>query len=339
MNTKIVKSAVIGCGMISKNHFKALQNLQNVQCLVACDCKPERARQACETYGLPSVETDYRKVLENPDIEVVHLCLPHYLHAPIAIEALEHGKHVLCEKPMALCKRDAERMIAARDHAGKALGICFQNRYNAPSRYMKELVDSGSLGRILGGRGAVFWNRNPEYYTQSDWRGTLDKEGGSALENQAIHTFDLLQWLTVPIRSVRANCSTKRLEGIIETEDTCDVFMTGSAGERFVFFCSNCYIKNAPVELEIVGEKGNIHMIGNVVTTEQNGQTTTRDFTSGTVYGKDYWGSGHGFLIEDFYQKLAKGERFPISGEEAIVSVKLLDAVYDSARTGRTIRL
>ena len=304
MNTKIVKSAVIGCGMISKNHFKALQNLQNVQCLVACDCKPERARQACETYGLPSVETDYRKVLENPDIEVVHLCLPHYLHAPIAIEALEHGKHVLCEKPMALCKRDAERMIAARDHAGKALGICFQNRYNASSRYMKELVDSGSLGRILGGRGAVFWNRNPEYYTQSDWRGTLDKEGGSALENQA-----------------------------------CDVFMTGSAGERFVFFCSNCYIKNAPVELEIVGEKGNIHMIGNVVTTEQNGQTTTRDFTSGTVYGKDYWGSGHGFLIEDFYQKLAKGERFPISGEEAIVSVKLLDAVYDSARTGRTIRL
>ena len=185
---KTFKTAVIGCGMISKNHFKALKNVQNAECIVACDCKAERARAAAETYGIPAIETDYHKVLENPEVDVVHICLPHYLHAQVAMEAMEHGKHVLCEKPMALSPEDAQKMIEVRDRTGTVLGICFQNRYNDASKYMRALVDSGKMGKVLGARGAVFWNRNPEYYTGSDWRGTLDKEGGSALENQAIHT-------------------------------------------------------------------------------------------------------------------------------------------------------
>ena len=325
--------------MISKNHFKALKNVQNAECIVACDCKPERARAAAETYGIPAIETDYHKVLENPEVDVVHICLPHYLHAQVAMEAMEHGKHVLCEKPMALSPEDAQKMIEVRDRTGTVLGICFQNRYNDASKYMRTLMDSGKMGKVLGARGAVCWNRNPEYYTGSDWRGTLDKEGGSALENQAIHTFDLMQWLTVPIRTVEASCSTKRLKGVIETEDTCDVFMTGPDGERFIFYCTNCYVKNAPVELEIVCENGSIRMVGNLVTTELDGKTETKDFSSGTVFGKDYWGSGHGFLIEDYYNKLASGERFPISGEEAIVSVQLLHAVYTSAKNHSVISL
>ena len=113
---------------------------------------------------------------------------------------------------------------------------------------------------------------------------------------------------------------------------------TGIANTR-LFYCSNCYVANAPVELEILCEKGSVRMVGNLVTTERNGQKETRDFSSGTVLGKDYWGSGHGFLIEDYYKKLAAGERFPISGEEAIVSVRLLHAVYASSRTGQVIRL
>ena len=336
---KMFNTAVIGCGLISKNHFKALKNVENARCIAACDIKPERAAAAAETYGIPRTETDYHKVLEDPEVDVIHICLPHYLHAQVAIEALEHGKHVLCEKPMALDPADAERMIEARDKSGKALGICFQNRYNDSSKYMRALMDSGKLGKIIGARGSVVWNRNPEYYTGSDWRGTLDKEGGSALENQAIHTFDLLQWLTVPIKTLEATCTTKRHKGVIETEDTCDIYMTGPNGERLLFYCSNCYVTNSPVELEIICENGSIKMVGNVVTTELNGQKETKDFSSGTVLGKDYWGSGHGFLIEDYYKKLETGERFPISGEEAIVSVKLLHAVYTSSKTHSVIHL
>lgn len=331
------KVAIIGCGLISKNHYKALKNVENAECVIACDMRPERAQEAMELYGIPAMETDYHKVLENPDIDVVHICLPHHLHAQVAIEAMQHGKHVLCEKPMALDPADAERMMEVQRESGVRLGICFQNRYNDSSKYIRSLMDSGRMGKVIGARGSVVWNRNPEYYTGSDWRGTLDKEGGSALENQAIHTFDLLQWLTVPVKTVQASCTTKRHKGVIETEDTCDVYMTGENGERLLFYCSNCYVKNSPVELEIICENGSVRMVGNLVTTELDGKVETQDFSSGTVFGKDYWGSGHGFLIEDYYKRLESGEPFPIGPEEAIVSVRLLHAVYESARTNSVI--
>lgn len=150
---------------------------------------------------------------------------------------------------------------------------------------------------------------------------------------------EILKQNLVTTRVFQPVVQGKRHKGVIETEDTCDVFMTGPNGERLVFFCTNCYVKNAPVELEIVCENGSIRMVGNLVTTELDGKTETKDFSSGTVFGKDYWGSGHGFLIEDYYTKLAVGERFPVSGEEAIVSTRLLHAVYSSAKNHEVIRL
>lgn len=332
-------AAIIGCGLISKNHFKALRNIENAEVLTACDFKQERAEEAQKTYGIPRIETDYRKVLEDPEIDVVHICLPHDLHAEVSIAALRAGKAVLSEKPMAITTADAERIRSAVQETGGIYGVCFQNRYNESSRYMREIVDSGKLGKLQGGRGAVVWNRKEEYYRNSDWRGTLSHEGGSALINQAIHTLDLLQWLTVPVKKVEASISTKRLKGVIETEDSVDVLMQGAQDERLLFYASNCYVMNSPVELEIVGENGSLHMVGNIVTTNVSGVSETRDFTSGTVLGKDYWGSGHGDLIRDFYEKLDTGERFPIGFEEAMTSVKLVEAIYTSGREDRVVEM
>lgn len=336
---KELHAAVIGCGLISKNHLKALKNVKQASCTAVCDIEREKAEKAAEQYGIAKIYTDYHEMLADPDIDVVHICTPHFLHAQMAVDALRAGKHVLCEKPMALSEEDAKAMMAARDEAGKQLAVCFQNRYNEASVYMKELLESGRLGKVLGARGQVTWNRKPEYYTQSPWRGRWATEGGGVLINQAIHTFDLLQWLTVPVKTVEAQISTMRLKGAIEVEDTADILMTGPEGERLLFYASNCYVKNAPVELEIVCDQGSVKMTGNVVVTEENGQITTKDYSSGTVFGKDYWGSGHGFLIDDFYRCIQSGEKFPVGGEEAIVSVRLLEAVYRSAKEGIAVKI
>jgi len=336
---KELHAAVIGCGLISKNHLKALKNVMQARCVAVCDIEREKAEEAAKTYGIGKIYTDYHELLADPDIDVVHICTPHFLHAQMAEDAFHAGKHVLCEKPMALSSDDARRMIAARDAAGKQLAVCFQNRYNEASIYMKGLMESGRLGAVLGGRGQVTWNRKAEYYTQSPWRGRWATEGGGVLINQAIHTFDLLKWLTVPVKTVEARISTMRLKEAIEVEDTADILMTGEHGERLLFYASNCYVKNAPVELEIICERGSVKMTGNVVTTEEDGQVTSKDYSSGSILGKDYWGSGHGFLISDFYRCIQSGERFPVSGEEAIVSVELLEAVYRSAREGRPVSL
>ncbi len=336
---KKLRTAVIGCGLISKNHLKALRNVENAECTAVCDIDHARADEAAKTYGIGKVYYDYREMLKDGEIDAVHICTPHYLHAQMAIDALNAGKHVLCEKPMALTAEDAAAMIEARDRAGRQLGICFQNRYNESSVQIKKTLDSGVLGEVIGARGQVTWDRKPEYYTNSPWRGRWATEGGGVLINQAIHTFDLLQWLTCRISTVEAGIATRRLKEAIEVEDTVDILMTGEKGQRILFYASNCYVKNAPVELEIICEHGSIKMVGNTVTTEHDGEVTTEDYTSGTVLGKDYWGSGHGYLIEDFYRCIEENRPFPVSGEEAIVSVKLLQAVYTSGREHRVVTL
>lgn len=336
---KELKSAVIGCGLIVKNHLKALKNIEYAACEAVCDIVPRKAQETGEAYGIPGVYTDYHELLKRPDIDVIHICTPHYLHARMAVDALEAGKHVLCEKPMALTVEDARRMIAARDRSKKQLGICFQNRYNEASVYMKDLIDSKKLGQVVGARGQVTWNRNPEYYTTSSWRGRWAMEGGGVLINQAIHTFDLLQWLAGPVASVEAGIATRRLKEAIEVEDTVDIYMTGMEGQRMLFYASNCYVKNAPVELEIVCERGTVKMTGNVVMTECEGESATKDYSSGTVLGKDYWGSGHGFLIEDFYRCIQEEQPFQVGAEEAMESVRLLNAVYQSAKEGTVVSL
>lgn len=334
-----MKTAIIGCGLISKNHLKAMKNVEGAECVAVCDIDREKAIRAQEEYGIPYVYENYKEMLQNEEIDVVHVCTPHHLHAQMAIDALQAGKHVLCEKPMALTKADALAMKEARDASGKYLGICFQNRYNEASVYMKQIMTEGRLGKLVGARGQVTWNRKPEYYTTSPWRGRWATEGGGVLINQAIHTFDLVQWLTCPMKTVEATISTKRLKEAIEVEDSVDIMMTGEHGERILFYASNCYVKNAPVELEIIGEKGSLKLIGNIVTTDVDGEITTKDYSSGTILGKDYWGSGHGFLIADFYRCIEQGDTFPVSAEEALVSVELLEAVYRSGREGCVVEL
>lgn len=336
--SKIKQTAVIGCGLISKNHLKAMKNVTTAEVAAVCDIDREKAEKTAAEYGIAKVYDDYRQILQDESIDAVHICTPHYLHSQMAIDSLNAGKHVLCEKPMALSTADAALMKEARDKAGKQLAICFQNRYNEASVYMKQLMDSGKLGKLLGARGQVTWNRKPEYYATSPWRGRWATEGGGVLINQAIHTFDLLQWLTCDMKTVEASISTKRLKDAIEVEDTVDVLMTGPDGERILFYASNCYVKNAPVELEIIGENGSLKMIGNQVFTELDGKIEAHDYSSGVVLGKDYWGSGHGFLIQDFYDCIETGRAFPISAEEAAVSVKLLEAIYTSGKTGAVIR-
>lgn len=329
--------AVIGCGLISNNHLKAIKNVEGVVCAAVCDIVPEKADTAAQTYGVGKVETDYHRLLMDPEIDVIHICTPHFLHAQMAVDALNAGKHVLCEKPMALSVRDARGMITAQEQSGRQLGICFQNRYNEASVQMKKLLDSGELGKIVGARGIVMWDRKPAYYTDTPWRGLWETAGGGVLINQAIHTFDLLQWMAGKVNKVEASISTKRLRDVIEVEDTVDVLMTGENGRRFLFYTTNCYVKNAPVELEIICEKGSVKMTGNVVTTEKEGKVSSADYSSGTILGKDYWGSGHGLLIDDFYRCIRTGEKFPVDGREALTSVRLLEAVYESGKSGRPV--
>lgn len=147
-----VKVGIIGCGGIAnQKHFPALSGAADRVDIVAfCDLIPERAEESAKKYGAPGAKTyiDYRELLADPDIEIVHVLTPNVSHCEITVAALEAGKHVMCEKPMAATAKDAEKMMAAHKQSGKLLTIGYQNRYRPDSMALKKLCDDGELGDI-----------------------------------------------------------------------------------------------------------------------------------------------------------------------------------------------
>lgn len=335
-NTKIFKVAIIGCGAIHSVHADAIISCPNTKLAAVVDIDPEKAKASSEKYNC-RYYMDYEEVLKDKSIDAVHICTPHYLHAPMALAAMEHGKHVLVEKPMAIKPEDARKMIAKSEATGMSLGICFQNRYNSNSVRIKKFVDSGEGGRILGARAFVTWDRDENYYASAAWRGTWAMEGGGVLINQSIHTLDLLQWFIGDIEKLKASIDTRRLKGVIEVEDTAEAAITFKDGATALFYATNCYCANSPIMLELVLEKALIRLEDDLSIKHENGNIERYSELDTATGEKAYWGCSHTKLITDFYSKLAAGNKFQVDGSEAIKAIKILDAIYSSHKSGQYV--
>ena len=138
------KTALIGCGAIHEAHADALKDSSFAELRTVVDIDEERAARSAAHYGC-GYALDYHEVLKDPEIEVVHLCTPHYLHAPMTVDALRAGKHVLTEKPMGISVEQCEAMVRASEETGRQLGVCFQNRYNSTYLALRELVRLDAL--------------------------------------------------------------------------------------------------------------------------------------------------------------------------------------------------
>ena len=149
--------------------------------------------------------------------------------------------------------------------------------------------------------------------------------------NQAIHTLDLLKWLSGGFELKESTMSAKRLSAEIETEDTCDILLENKDCGRFLFYCSNCGIANLPVQIHLMLEKGEMHMDGARLTIKGPEGVRLEDYTTEVKVGKDYWGSGHGALIENFYSQLAKGAQPLISPEDGMETTRLMEEAYLSS--------
>ena len=192
---RIVNIGIIGCGGIANGkHMPSLKKIPNVRMIAFCDVIPERAEKAAQDYGVPGakVYTDYRELLKNPEIEVVHVLTPNREHADMTIDALYAGKHVMCEKPMAKTAADARRMVEAAKATGKKLTIGYQHRQKAQSIYAKEYIDTGALGEIYYANCLAIRRRGTP-----NWGVFLNEEeqGGGPVIDIATHSLDLTLYL------------------------------------------------------------------------------------------------------------------------------------------------
>ncbi len=343
-----LRAAVVGYGNIGPVHARAIASLSGARLAAVCDIDPKRleaaaADLAASPGGLGDValSADFSGLLAS-GVDVVHLCTPHYLHAPMAAQALRAGCHVLLEKPLALDLEEAEELESVWKASGKALGLCFQNRYRPSVIEAKRILDGGEYGGLLGIRAVVAWNRDAAYYSRGGaWKGRWATEGGGVLINQAIHSIDLVQWLGGGCSSAAGIGGNLGLAGAIEVEDTAVVAMRLSGGARGILFATNGYIEDAPVEIELVCEGARLRLAEGLRVEERGGSGRAAalaflDDLAPVDAARAYWGGGHLALIADFYGCVRDGRPFALDPTEGKKTIAILDAVY--AAIGRPKR-
>lgn len=337
-----MKIALIGCGGISECHLEAIKRLEESGAKLACvaDIIKQRAEKATEKYG-GRAYTNYLEMLDFEKPDVVHICTPHYLHAQMAIQALNRQINVVLEKPCAISNEELALLKEAQKNSSAKIGVCFQNRYNPSVKFAKNLLDSKKYGEAKSARAIVTWRRDADYYASGAWRGTWSEEGGGVLINQAIHSHDLMMYLYgKKTKTVDGKISNFHLKNEIEVEDTASVYFTFEDSSRAVYFATNAAGSSTDPIIEIQCENAALRIEGsNVFEITNEIKCIFSNNDEQELVGKKEWGDSHTLLIKDFYECVEKNEPFWLDVFQASRAVEELLAAYESSKTGKQIKL
>lgn len=330
-----IRFGIVGCGRIAQRHA---EHIDKKGCLVAvCDSIAAKADELAEKYCAKPYYSINELLNAKEAMDVVSICSPNGLHARHAIEALNAGYHVLCEKPMALSVTDCGEMIKAAERSNRRLFAIKQNRFNPPVEAVKRALDEGRLGKILSIQLSCFWNRNPDYY-QNSWKGTLDLDGGT-LYTQFSHFIDLLYWMVGDVKAVKAIMANYAHKGIIEFEDTGVIlleFFNGAIGT--VNYTVNSYQRNMEGSLTIFGEKGTVKIGGqylNELEYQQIENYKIENLPPGNKannYGT-YQGSmsNHDKVYDNLIAVLQNNASISTSSFEGLKTVEIIERIYKEA--------
>jgi UDP-N-acetyl-2-amino-2-deoxyglucuronate dehydrogenase len=333
---KKLKFAIVGCGRIAARHAEQIKRFGILNAV--CDNIESKAIQLGEKYN-SRVYTDLDDLINKEnELDVVSVCTPNGLHAQHSIKALRKNLHVLCEKPMAISVFDCGQMIEESEKANRHLFIVKQNRYNPPVIAVKKAIEENRLGKILSVQLNCFWNRNAEYYTQSDWKGTKQLDGGT-LYTQFSHFIDLVYWILGDILRVEAITKNLNHNNIIEFEDTGVVIMefyNGIIGT--LNYTVNSFEKNMEGSLTIFGENGTVKIGGQYLNKLEYQNIKNYKITDIPIgnpannYG-NYVGSmsNHDKVYENVIDVLTNNGTIGTNGFEGLKTVEIIDKIYKAA--------
>lgn len=329
------KAAIIGMGVISSIHLAAIESNPDITLVAVCDTDEGRRSEA--PAGVPFY-TDYKTMILEVRPDVVHICLPHYLHVPVAMEAAKLGAHVFCEKPMAMnAGEGAEFAAFEAAHPDIHIGICLQNRFNESVEMLKGLIDGGEYGKVTGIRGTVPWYREKEYYEVQPWRGKWDTAGGGCMINQAVHTLDLMYHLCGEIKDLKASVA-QLLDYGIEVEDTVAAALSFANGARGMFLATIANYTNESVQISVQLEKASFLIMDNILyRIREDGSKELLCEDAKLPGTKFYYGASHSKLINLFYEALENNSQNFLHVHEALMSIRLIDAIQESGRTGNRV--
>lgn len=333
----MMKAALVGFGTISAVHIDAIATNPGMELVAICDINEALAAKV--PAGV-KFYTDYKKMVEEVKPDVVHNLLPHYLHFPVTKELVEMGCNVFCEKPIALNSMQAQQFCELEQaHPEVKIGVCLQNRMNETTEALKQIIDSGEYGKIVGIRGFVPWRRDENYYNAQPWRGKWKYAGGGSMINQSLHTLDLLYFLGGDISRLHAVVGQTN-EYNVEVEGDVVARLEFANGANGLFFATNNNWTNESVQIRVAMEKGIFHIEDNTLfKIEANGERSVICKAPRLEGIKFYYGASHARLIARFYKAVADNTDDYIHISEGAMIVKLMDSIFRSANTGRLVEV
>ncbi|MDO4575796.1 MAG: Gfo/Idh/MocA family oxidoreductase [Planctomycetia bacterium] len=340
---------IIGCGMISNFHAKAIQSLPNAR-LVACfDVFEASAQRLSEATGCRAY-TKLEDFLADPELEIVTIGTPSGAHLDPAVAAAKAGKHVIVEKPLEITLARCDEIIRVCRENGVKLATVFHSRFHDSSMAMKNAIESGKFGRLTVGDAYVKWFRSQQYYDSGAWRGTWKLDGGGALMNQAIHSVDLLTWLMGPVVEIQAIFDCLDHERI-EVEDTAVASLRFASGALGVIEASTAIYPGYLKKIEIHGSQGSATLEEEDLIRWDFAEKTPEDeaILAGMANRKSSGGGaadpsaidfhGHAKLFADMVDAIENDREPKINGPEGRRAVEIILGIYKSAETGQAVRL
>lgn len=337
--------ALVGCGRISTKHIDAIRDIADAKLVAVCDIVEEKAKKAAKLAGDINYYTSYDEMLTKENIDVVNILTPSGMHPTHTIDIVKkYKKHIVCEKPMALKLEDADEMITTCDENGVRLFIVKQNRYNLPVQKLRQAIEAGRFGKIAMGTVRVRWCREQKYYNADSWRGTWEFDGG-VITNQASHHIDLLEWMLGEPVSVMAKTATFLVD--IETDDTAAAIIKFKSGAIGIVEATTAVRpKDLEGSLSILGEKGSVVIGGFAVNkmetwnlldeSEEERAKVLKEFAENPP---NVYGFGHVRYLEHVIDCINSGKRALVDGLEGRRSLELINAMYESAETGKEVFL
>ena len=338
-----LRFGIVGCGTIADIHARAMNASKLVELVSAYSRNKENAGKFGETHQV-SWTTDWEQFIDNPDMDAVSICTPNGNHLDYGEKAARNGKHVVLEKPIEINLERGQQLIDICENHGVQLAVIYQNRFIPYIQEMKKRINAGEIGNLFIGDAYIKWYRTQAYYDSGAWRGSLKLDGGGVLINQAIHTVDLLQWMMGAVETIYGQTGTfthERLEG----EDNAAAVLRFKNGALGVIQGSTSVNPSQSRRIEIHGSKGTAILEGESVKIQtpesepkirELGEVATKSAGSSSPLG-GFSTEPHRLQFEAIANAIVNGAAPPVSGADSLKSLAIVQAIYESAKTGQAI--
>ena len=333
-----VRTAVVGLGWPGIQHIKGYTADPRSEVIAVCDLDETHAKAVAAQHNIPHTYTNHLEMLENKDIDAVSVCLPNFLHAPITIDTLNAGKHVLCEKPPARSAQEAKAMAAAATENGKILMYALVQRFDGNSQKLKQLVKAGELGDVYFGK-AAYVRRRGIPIGKEGWFVDRERSGGGALIDIGVHALDCIWWLMDSPRPVEVMGRSYGHFGHLVPDDVKYDVDDGTFAQILfengaTIILETTWALNLPGDnyIKIAGTKAGATLNPFTLYTEENGKEVDKSLDAPSINGFDA-------EVKHFVECIVVGKVPISSAKQGIMLMQMLDGIYESSEKGRSVSI